>query len=67
MMYKNGDTYEGEWEDDYINGHGKYSWSTGDFYIGKFVKDLREGKGLLTMADGNIIEGEWKENNLLTS
>lgn len=24
--YKNGDTYEGEWMDNNINGHGKYTW-----------------------------------------
>ena len=65
MLYKNGDKYEGEWFDDFLHGEGMYCWNTGDTFVGMFVKDLREGRGILTTADGNIIEGIWKDNALI--
>ena len=39
MTYKDGDVYEGMWEEDRRNGRGKLHYSNGDYYEGEFVDD----------------------------
>jgi len=45
MRYKNGETYEGQFQDDMKNGSGLYKYPNGDFYKGDFMRDKRHGQG----------------------
>jgi hypothetical protein len=41
-QFDNGDTYEGNWVNDVINGYGKYTWSSGDVYEGNLSNLSRD-------------------------
>ncbi|KAG2378295.1 hypothetical protein C9374_008438 [Naegleria lovaniensis] len=46
-IYKDGtNTYEGNFENDIINGKGKMTWANGAQYEGDFVKGQMEGIGV---------------------
>ena len=42
----------GNWENDYPNGKGKYTFSNGETYEGDYVQGRRSGKGLYRYANG---------------
>ena len=44
-----------------VNGHGVYTWPTGDRYEGEWKDDKRAGHGVSTWPDGRRHEGEWKD------
>jgi len=59
-QFDNGDTYEGNWVNDVINGYGKYTWSSGDVYEGNQVNGLINGYGKYTLSSGEVYyEGNW--------
>ncbi len=70
MHYLIGDTYEGQWTNDKLNGEGEkhalpdhsgvYEWKNRDKYIGSFNNSKREGKGKLLLKNGNFYQGEFK-------
>jgi hypothetical protein len=37
----------------------------GDIYEGDWVRDMREGKGTLSLANGDVYQGDWKQTGLL--
>jgi len=39
--------YEGDFINGEIEGNGKYIFENGNYYIGQFKNDLRNGKGIL--------------------
>ena len=39
-------------------------YTNGDIYQGTWVKDKREGKGKLFLADGSICEATWTKDSL---
>ena len=39
-IFKNGDRYEGEWDNDKANGKGKFWHADGDYYEGEWKDDL---------------------------
>ena len=41
----NGDTYEGEWQDNRMQGKGVYKFSSGALYKGDFYNNQRHGEG----------------------
>src|SRR5437868_10788313 len=43
------DTYEGDFKSGLPDGRGTYVWINGNQYTGKFVKGLKEGKGLIAL------------------
>lgn len=53
------ESYEGDWVDGIIHGHGKYTYSDGAVYEGTWVEGKMQGKGKLTNEYGNIYEGEF--------
>lgn len=46
------------------NGHGIYKWTTGDLYIGSFVREKRQGLGQYVWAEGGEYRGEWKAERM---
>ncbi|KAL9651759.1 hypothetical protein ABK040_014015 [Willaertia magna] len=65
-VYKDGlNVYEGEFEQDVVNGKGKMIWSNGCSYEGNFVKGKMEGFGVYTFPDKiTKYEGEWVNNRM---
>ena len=59
-MLKNGDSYEGFFENGKKIGFGKYVWAeTGDTYEGEWLSDIIQGKGKYEWKKtGNIYEGD---------
>lgn len=59
------DRYEGRFKQGFPNGHGTYSWATGETFTGNFVNGLREGEGIYSYpVDGMevTLEGIWKDD-----
>ena len=42
-VFKNGDRYEGEWDNDMANGKGRYDHADGDVYEGFWKNDKAHG------------------------
>ena len=67
FTYKDGSTYEGEWEDDKRDDkHGHYIWKEEHGYSeykGEFKDDKRHGHGTYTWLDqpGYTYKGDWKD------
>jgi hypothetical protein len=68
MKYKNGNLYNGEWEDDLRHGDGKMTFilidNTTNEYDGKWKKDKINGLGTMEYGNGNVYKGEWKNNKM---
>ena len=63
--YINGpEKYEGAWDFDFMQGQGKYTFSSGAKYQGAFEKNLFAGEGVYTFPDGATYTGSWKENKM---
>ena len=58
-MYKNGDKYDGHWNNDKKNGLGLFSYANGDLYEGEYVDNMMTGLGKYTFKDGSYYDGEW--------
>ena len=51
---KNGEViYDGDFLNDQYDGNGEYIYENGFHYIGQFVKDTIQGKGIV-IKDGKI-------------
>ena len=62
INYRNGDKYEGQWEEGKKNGQGTWTDTNGAMYKGEFLKGEFHGKGTFTSANNErSYEGEWKE------
>lgn len=59
---KGAEEYEGDWEEDKMNGHGRYIFTSGAEYIGSWKHGMMHGKGKKINADGTFYEGEWEKN-----
>jgi hypothetical protein len=63
-LMPNGDHYEGDFREDYRDGHGVYVWGdktkwAGDRYEGEYRRDLRHGWGVFQWGNGDRYEGAW--------
>jgi hypothetical protein len=47
-----GNKYEGNFRDGLPCGHGKKSWTSGEFYVGEWLDGLRHGKGECSYKGG---------------
>ena len=60
------DTYEGEFKNGFPDGQGTYTWSNKNVFEGKYIKGLREGRGIMTFkragAPDSVVEGYWKKD-----
>ena len=64
MVWENGAKYSGEWNNDKMDGLGKYTFSDGKTpkeHIGRFKDGLPNGEGLLTYKNGDIYDGDFKD------
>ncbi|CAD2222482.1 protein kinase [Angomonas deanei] len=62
MIYNNGNEYDGEWLAGMRHGLGKLvEPAAGTTYEGEFVRNEKEGKGVLINVDGDIYEGTFAE------
>jgi len=59
VTFPNGDTYEGNWENDQMDGLGIYTWKIGGRYEGAFEAGKIQGAGKRSYASGNVYEGEF--------
>lgn len=67
MTYKNGDIYDGEWENDKFSRKGKMSYFNGDSYTGFWNQGLREGEGSMTYVMPHGSKGEQgSDSNVFT-
>lgn len=57
----NGDRYEGEFKNGFMNGWGIYTYKNGNRYEGYFVGDMKNGSGLLETSLGERYDGEFKD------
>ena len=55
----NGNKYEGEFNNDDINGYGLYTFKNKHTYKGQFSNGLFHGKGLYKWPDGCYFKGEY--------
>jgi hypothetical protein len=62
LTLNNGDTSEGQWVNDKLNGKGEYR-NKRIHYIGDFLDDKKHGRGkLVLLSDDSIYEGDFKNN-----
>ncbi len=48
------------WENNKMNGFGRFEWPDGKIYEGEYVNDKKEGFGIINWPDGRIYKGNWK-------
>lgn len=59
----NGNVYEGKWRNDKKNGLGKYYFFAMDeYYEGEFQNNMKHGFGKYTFSNGDIYEGNFRDN-----
>ena len=46
------DVYKGDFVDSKKHGNGTFEWKSGEKYIGKFIEDIKIGKGCYYYANG---------------
>lgn len=60
------DTYEGDFKSGLPDGKRTYTWNNKNVFTGKYVKGLREGKGIMIFKKENgqdsVVEGFWKKD-----
>ena len=52
--------YKGDLDSGIRHGHGKITWTGGNYYEGEFKNGLRDGHGVYQFANGRVYEGAWK-------
>lgn len=53
-------TYDGEWKQNVVSGHGKLTWSSGAVYSGSFLNGQYEGHGSFVNGKSKFF-GNWKK------
>ncbi len=65
-QWRDGDRYEGRYENGKRSGKGTYYWKSGDRYEGEWENDKRNGEGTLYDSDGKIkMSGFWENDELI--
>ncbi|KAG5896837.1 hypothetical protein JTB14_032077, partial [Gonioctena quinquepunctata] len=59
IAFKNGNTYEGEINEDLMHGNGIFVWSDGTVYEGQFKDGYPTGKGKMILPDLSVYEGNF--------
>ena len=58
IVFKNeGHTYEGQFNNNEINGFGTFKWCNGDYYTGEMLNGKMHGRGRYTYRNGHVFEG----------
>ena len=61
FQWKNGAIYEGEFDNDMLNGKGLYIFPDGKKYNGDWKNNKMDGTGEFTWPNGRIYIGEYKD------
>ena len=67
IVWVNGDTYVGQWKNDKRDGYGEHKKINGDTYVGQWKNDKPDGRGKVTLNTGEIIDGVFKEGQLISA
>ena len=59
FIWKNKNSYEGNFDNDLFNGKGIYKWGDKKMYDGNWKDGKMNGKGKLTFYDGSYYEGDF--------
>jgi hypothetical protein len=62
LYKKKNETYEGEFLDGVINGHGTYRWADKQIYTGDWVMGKMHGKGTYKWPNGGEYSGSYENN-----
>ena len=63
MYYSNGDSWEGNWKDNIIDGQATYKYSNGDIFVGLYKNGKKEGPGKMVIkCNKEIIEADWQND-----
>jgi len=57
-------TYDGEWQEDMMQGRGIFSYTTGAQYEGEFAANKYHGHGTFRFPDGAVYVGSFKDNQM---
>ncbi|NSL54240.1 MORN repeat-containing protein [Uliginosibacterium aquaticum] len=57
--WANGQSYDGDWQDDQATGKARIVYANGDRYEGACVAGLRQGGGRMQWTNGQSYEGDW--------
>ena len=58
--FDNGERYEGNWNDDKMDGRGVYTWPNGCKFDGGFKAGQMDGDGFFVWPDGRKYGGNYK-------
>lgn len=59
VLFSDGNVYEGEVENDFMQGIGSLCYANGDKYVGQWFQDLRHGWGQYASLNGDVYEGNY--------
>ncbi|KAL8529233.1 hypothetical protein ACS0TY_006602 [Phlomoides rotata] len=59
-VFSNGDTYIGQWAENWPHGQGKCLWVDGCIYVGDWFRGWMMGKGKFSWPSGATYEGQFK-------
>jgi len=62
FKFLDGNTYDGMWKEDKMNGYGIYTYRNGNKYEGEFKDNKREGHGIFYWRNGSKYDGNFKAN-----
>mmetsp|Transcript_30256 Transcript_30256/g.55268 ORF Transcript_30256/g.55268 Transcript_30256/m.55268 type:complete len:170 (-) Transcript_30256:1987-2496(-) len=64
-VYREGDyVFEGHFNEDVIQGKGKFTYASGAYYEGQWANNSYNGKGTYVWTDGRKYEGQWVDNKM---
>ena len=49
------------WKENKMSGFGCFNWKDGRKYIGEYITDYKEGKGIHIWPDGKKYIGYWRK------
>lgn len=61
-VWKDGQTYEGQWKNDQPEGEGRMIYADGSHYTGNWKKGNKQGQGVHVWADGASYSGTWSKD-----
>ena len=57
--------YEGQFVEDFKEGHGTLYLANGAKYVGEFKQDMVNGNGTFYRTNGEVVNGLWENNQLV--
>lgn len=64
LSFNSGAVYDGNWEDNQMDGIGELQVPVNGTYTGEFKDSQKSGTGIYKWNDGTIYDGEWYEDQM---